>query len=238
VPNTTYPASTGALRGYLATPTTAGPWPAVVVIHEAFGLTDDIRRQADRIADAGYLAFAPDLFSYGFAPRCLVATFRELFRPGGGRAIADIEAARAYVVGREDCTGKVGVIGFCMGGGFAILAATRGFDVAAPNYGVVPKDTERALRGSCAMVASYGAKDRGFKGAAAKLERALTAQGVEHDVKEYPNAGHAFMTGHTGNWAFAERVPGVGYVPDAAADAWQRVFAFFDTHLRTGTTTT
>jgi carboxymethylenebutenolidase len=232
MPNTTYPASTGELRGYVATPTTPGPWPGVVVIHEVYGLTDDIRHQADRFAAEGYLAFAPDLFSYGFTPRCLVSTLRTMLTQGGGRAIEDIEAARAYLLGRDDCTGKVGVIGFCMGGGFAILMATRGFDVAAPNYGIVPKDAEAALRGSCAMVASYGAKDRGFKGAAAKLEKALTVHGVDHDVKEYANAGHAFMTGHTGKWTFAERIPGMGYVPDAADDAWQRVFAFFSTHLR------
>jgi len=232
MPNTTYPASTGKLRGYLATPTTPGPWPAVVVIHEAFGLTDDIRRQADRFAAEGYLAFAPDLLSYGFAPRCLVSTFRTLFKQGGGRAIADIDAARAYLLGRDDCTGKVGVIGFCMGGGFAILAATRGFDVAAPNYGIVPKNVDALLAGSCAMVASYGAKDRGFKGAAAKLDKALTAHGVDHDVKEYADAGHAFMTGHTGNWAFAEWIPGMGFVADAADDAWRRVFDFFGTHLK------
>jgi carboxymethylenebutenolidase len=234
LPNTTYPASTGQLRGYLACPSTGDSCPAVVVIHEAFGLTDDIRRQADRFADAGYLAFAPDLLSYGFAPRCLVSTFRTLFNQGGGRALDDIEAARAYLLARADCSGKVGVIGFCMGGGFAILAATRGFDVAAPNYGIVPKDAAAALRGSCAMVASYGAKDRGFKGAAAKLENALTQHGVDHDVKEYADTGHAFMTGHTGNWAFAERIPGMGYVPESAEDAWRRVFAFFAKHLTPG----
>jgi carboxymethylenebutenolidase len=80
-------------------------------------------------------------------------------------------------------------------------------------------------------VASYGAKDRGFKGAAAKLERALVANGVDHDVKEYPDAGHAFMTPHTGKWAFVDRVPGLGYVADANDDAWDRVFGFFARHL-------
>jgi carboxymethylenebutenolidase len=234
VPNTTYPASTGELRGYVASPTTPAPWPAVVVLHEAFGLTDDIRRQADRLAEAGYLAFAPDLLSYGFAPRCLVSTLRTLLKQGGGRAIEDIEAARTYLLARPDCTGKIGVIGFCMGGGFAILAAARGFDVSSPNYGIVPKNVDVVLRGSCPMVASYGAKDRGYKGAAAKLDTALAANGVDHDVEEYPNAGHAFMTGHTGNWAFAEWIPGMGYVPDAAEDAWARVLAYFGTHLRAG----
>jgi carboxymethylenebutenolidase len=231
MPNTTYPASTGRLRGYLATPTSPGPWPGVVVIHEAFGLVDDIRHEADRFAAAGYLAFAPDLYSYGFAPRCLLATFRTMVKGGGGRALEDIDAAREFVLAADGCSGKVGIIGFCMGGAFAILAATRGFDVSAPNYGLVPKRPEEVLRGSCAMVASYGAKDRGFKGAAAKLERGLAANEIEHDVKEYPNAGHAFMTSHTGKWAFVERIPGLGYVGDAHDDAWERVFAFFAKHL-------
>jgi carboxymethylenebutenolidase len=217
--------------GYLATPLTDGPWPGVVVLHEAFGLTDDIRAQADRFAREGYLAFAPDLYSYGFSPRCLLATMRAMIRGGGGRVLADIDAAREFVLGQSQSSGKVGVIGFCMGGAFAILAAARGFDASAPNYGLVPRDAQAALQGSCAMVASYGAKDRGFKGAAAKLAQALAANGVEHDVKEYPNAGHAFMTQHTGKWAFVERVPGLGYVADAHDDAWERVFTFFGRHL-------
>jgi carboxymethylenebutenolidase len=156
---------------------------------------------------------------------------RAMVRGGGGRVLDDIEAAREYVVVSPECTGKVGIVGFCMGGAFAILAASRGFDVSAPNYGLVPRDAERALQGACPVVASYGGQDRGFKGAAAKLERALDANDVESDVKEYPNAGHGFMTRHTGKWAFVERVPGLGYVQDAHDDAWDRVFAFFDRHL-------
>jgi carboxymethylenebutenolidase len=221
----------GEMRAHLATPSQPGPWPGVVVIHEAFGLVDDMRHQADRFAENGYVAFAPDLYSYGFAPTCLVATMRTMLRGGGGRALEDIDAAREFVLGREDCTGKVGIIGFCMGGGFAILAATRGFDVSAPNYGIVPKNAEALLDGACPVVGSYGAKDRELRNAAAKLERALDANGVEHDVKEYAAAGHSFMTKQTGKWAFVARIPGLGYVEDAADDAWSRVFAFFGKHL-------
>jgi carboxymethylenebutenolidase len=231
MPDVRYPASEGELRGYLSTPSEAGQWPGVVVIHEAFGLLDDIRVATDRIAAQGYVAFAPDLYSYGPAPKCLVATFRTMTRGGGGRALEDIDAAREYVLARPQCSGKVGIIGFCMGGGFALLAATRGFDVAAPNYGMVPRNAERALQGACPIVGSYGAKDTGFKGAAAKLERACEANDVPHDIKEYPNAGHAFMTRHTGRWAFVERIPNMGYVEDAYEDGWKRVFAYFAAHL-------
>jgi carboxymethylenebutenolidase len=212
-------------------PSGEGPWPGVVVIHEAMGLLDDIRRAADRVAAGGYVAFAPDLYSYGFAPQCLLATMRTLMKGSGGRALEDIDAARDYLVARDDCTGKVGIIGFCMGGGFAILAANRGFDVAAPNYGQVPKNAEAALSGACPVVGSYGAKDWMYRGAAAKLDQALTANGVEHDVKEYADAAHGFMVRHTGRWALAERFPGMGYVEGSSDDAWSRAFAYFDQHL-------
>jgi carboxymethylenebutenolidase len=232
MPDTKFDAPAGRLRGYLATPAGDGPWPGVVVIHEALGLNDDIRRTTDALAAEGYLAFAPDLLSYGLAPVCLVATLRSLTSGGRrGRAVDDVEAARQFVLDQPGCTGKVGIIGFCMGGGFAILLAGRGFDVSAPNYGPVPKNAETLLAGACPVVASYGARDRGLPGAAAKLERALEANNVEHDVKEYPAAGHAFMTRHTGRWAFVDRLPGFGYEPEAYEDGWRRVMAFFEAHL-------
>ena len=122
------------LRGYLATPEGEGPFPAVLMIHEAFGLDDITVRHADRLAAAGYLTLAVDLFSDGGARRCLVATMRSL-SAGEGRAFTDLATARDWLLDTGRTTGKIGVIGFCMGGGFALLLANDGFDAAAVNYG-------------------------------------------------------------------------------------------------------
>jgi carboxymethylenebutenolidase len=202
------------------------------VLHEILGLTDDIRQQADRLAAAGYVAVAPDLYSAGGAVRCLKGTFSALNRREGP-AFDDIEAVRTWLASRDDCTGKTGVVGFCIGGAFALLLATRGFDASAPNYGPLPRDPDEALAGACPIVASYGAKDRGLRGTAAKLERALTGLGVEHDVKEYADAGHSFLNRHgLGPFSVLERVGGFSYHEPSAEDAWTRILRFFDRNLR------
>ena len=122
-----------------------------------------------------------------------------------------------------------------MGGGVALLAATRGFDVAAPNYGMLPKDVERVLAGACPIVASYGGKDRALRGAAQRLERVLTEHRVPHDVREYPDAGHSFLNRHDlGPLAVLERVAGLSHHHPSAEDAWARILRFLDTHLRAG----
>jgi carboxymethylenebutenolidase len=225
-------ASTPELNAHLAVPPVGdGPWPAVVVLHEAFGLTDDIRQQADRLAAAGYLAVAPSLYSAG-GWHCIQATFRSLLRGSGGTAFADIEATRAWAATHADSTGRVGVIGFCMGGGFALLTAGSGFDAAASNYGMLPKPLDETLRGACPVVGSYGGKDLELRGAAAKLEAALSRAGVEHDVKEYPDAGHSFLNRHNlGPAGPLLRVIRVGYDGASAEDAWGRILRFFAAHL-------
>jgi carboxymethylenebutenolidase len=220
------------LRGYLARPQGTGPWPGVVLLHEAFGADDVMRRHADRLAGLGYLAVLPDLFTEGGAVRCISAMLRAL-SAGHGRAFQDIEVSRQWLLRQDDCTGKVGVIGFCLGGAFAIATAPR-FDVAAPNYGFLPKDLDQAVRGACPVVASYGGHDRPLRGAAARLEAALQKAGVPHDVKEYPGAGHCFLNDAPVGPRLIRvllKATGGGPYPEAAADAWQRVGEFFARHL-------
>ena len=216
---------------YLAEPEGTGPWPGVVVVHESLGLNRDIRAWTDRVAAEGYLALAPDLLEGGPRVKCVLAAFRAL-RAGRGRAVDLVEAARAELAGREDCTGKVGILGFCMGGGFALLMASRGFDAAAPNYGHLPARPEEALRGACPIVASYGGKDLSLRGGARKLEGILERQGVVHDVKEYPDASHSFLNRHPGPvWNVIDRVTGIGWHGPSADDAWERIRSFLAVHL-------
>jgi len=231
----TFPSASGRPMGAtLALPPGAARRPAVIVIHEIFGLNDDMRRIAGRFADLGYVAFVPALYDGpGPRPLCVLRTMLAL-RRREGPAFADLEAARHWLAQRPEVDGsRIGVAGFCMGGGFALLFALRApLGAAAVFYGEVPK-TAAELGGVCPVVAGYGARDRLFAGQGRRLEQHLKQLGVPHDVRIYPAAGHSYMSRHTGLLAtLAAHGPmAVGFDAEAEADSWTRVETFFRAHL-------
>lgn len=221
------------LRGYLRVPGGDGPWPGVLVVHDVGGLTADIRRSVDRLADAGFLALAPNLYRPGMRLRCVVAMTRAM-SAGHGPPVDDLLSARHHLAEHPQCTGRIGSVGFCLGGGFCLLLAPSGeFDATASNYGNWPPNAEQ-LTGSCPVVASYGSLDKALRGDARRLTEKLEAGNVAHDVKEYPSVGHSFMN----DWRDAplrlrvfEHFNGFKYSEPEAEDAWGRIIAFFGHHL-------
>lgn len=137
------PVKGGNLPVFVALPERGAPWPGVVVLHDVGGMKEDLRNQARWLAGEGFLAATPNLYFRGAMMKCVFAIARDL-RARRGQTYDDIEAVRAWLAQYEGCTGRIGVIGFCMGGGFALLLAPdHGFGAASVNYGgPLPEDAE------------------------------------------------------------------------------------------------
>jgi carboxymethylenebutenolidase len=233
VPDVLIPTSRGQMPAYLAVPPTDYPFPGVVVLHDILGMSQDHRNQAKWLAEAGFLSVAPDLYYKGGRLVCIREVIRSLMA-GAGPAFDDVEAARSWLLAQPGSNGKAGVIGFCMGGGFAMmLVSGHGFSAASVNYGgPLPKNIDDFLKTACPVVGSYGGQASWEKGIADQLQQALERALVPHDVKEYPDAGHSFMNNHRG-YGFLKILPwkAIGYNEQATMDARRRIIAFFHTHL-------
>ena len=222
----------GPIDALLDIPEGQGPWPGVVVIHDAMGYRPNKQSINSHIAAAGYVALTPNMFARGGWARCVARVMRELLTKRG-RALDDVLAARDHLLSLPECTGRVGIAGFCMGGGFALIMSPKGFGASAPFYGTpLPRELSETLDGACPVVASFGARDPMGIGAPKKLQRVLDQKGIANDIKVYPGAGHSFADKLPAQPLL--RITGFGYNEAATEDAWARVFAFFGEHLRSG----
>ena len=219
-----FTANGGTTAGYLARPAEGGVHPAVVVIQEWWGLNDNIRDIADRIAAEGYVALAPDLYHGNVtaepdeAQKLMMALQQD-------KAVTDMNGAVAALQARDDVDGaKIGVTGFCLGGGLALLLAMKNPAVtaAAPFYGVPMGDLAEASNIQGGVLGLYAGQD-GFVTSdyVDQVHQALRAAGVSHTIHTYPDADHAF---------FNDTSP--AFKADDAADAWERLKAFFAEQLK------
>jgi carboxymethylenebutenolidase len=221
-----YAGQSGAVRGYLARPADrAGPLPGIVVIHENRGLNAHIEDVARRAALAGYVALAPDGLSVaGGAPEDQEKA-RDLFAATDRATIdADVILAVPYLAGREDCSGRVGTVGFCYGGGIALrCAAEQPATAAAVCFYGQALSAEQVARVKAPLTMHYAGEDPRINAGIPDFRRALDEHGVAYSLHMYPGTGHGFH-----NDASAAR-----YNATAARLAWSRTIAFFDAHLKT-----
>lgn len=236
------PTASGPRWGYLARQKEAEPRPAVVVVHELFGVNAHIRDVARRLANAGYVTLAPSLYrDLEEADAVELEEGRErLGTLADADVVKDLDACASYLRSLDDASGKVGAVGFCSGGRFVLLAACRddtALDAAVDCWGgfitkATPQETHTANRPrtpveaavvlGCPLLAVFGAEDANPSPEDAQMLReALGRHGELADVQEYENAGHAF---------FADYRP--SYRPEPAHALWSQMLSFLAAHLK------
>jgi carboxymethylenebutenolidase len=221
-----YKSGADTVSSYLARPEGKGPFPAVIVIQEWWGLNDWVKQQADKLAKEGYVALAPDLYR-GKVTDKQEEAHQLMSGLSQDRALADLKAAYAHLTSMKDVkSDRVGVIGWCMGGRYALLLATEEprLKASVPYYGAPPADAAAIARIKAPVLGNYGGDDQGPSPAQVReFEAAMKKAGKSVDVKIYEGAPHAFAN---------ENNPWGGYRKEAAADAWQRTLAFLAAHLK------
>jgi carboxymethylenebutenolidase len=232
------------VNGYVVRPAAAGRLPAMIVIHEAGGLGEHIRDVCNRLAALGYVTLGVDLYTREGGPPPkddLQALMARLFAMSDETVIGDLEGAAGELQAREDVTGRLGCIGFCMGGRYTLLFACAsdrldaavdcwgGFiDRATPEQRATPQrprpPLELAAELSCPLLAAVGAEDQNpSPEIGAQLRERALSSGQQVQVDVYEGAGHAF---------FADYRP--SYRPQPAMKLWERVVPFLAAHLQTG----
>lgn len=220
-----YKSGDETVSGYLAKPDGGGKRPAIIVIHEWWGLNDWVKQQAQDFAGRGYVALAVDLYrgKTGTTPDEAHILMRGL---PDDRGLRDLEAAFTYLASRPDVNpSKIGSIGWCMGGGWSIKLAENQPKLAAfvVNYGSLPTDPAIIAKIKAPMLGNFGADDKGIAPESVRaFESAMKSAGQTEDIKIYDGAGHAFQNPNNKD----------GYRPEATKDAEQRIDTFFAKYLQ------
>lgn len=223
-----FPGPAGTVLGYQSRPKATGKYPAVIVIHANSGLNDHIQDVARRLAKEGYVALAPDLLSRkggtAKAPSTDrgISNIRELVTPDVIKG--DVGATVTYLRGLKEVRGdRVGITGFCWGGGTAFYAATQvqGLRALVVFYGSTPRPPELLQQLEASVLAHYGELDERISAGAPETEAAMKKYGKSYEYKVFPGARHAF---------FSDDSPR-SYHPEAAKEAWSRTLEFFKKHL-------
>jgi len=219
-----YKSGNETVSGYLALPEGGGKHPAIIAIHEFWGLNDWVKEQAQNYAKQGYVALAVDLYrgQVGTTPDEAHILMRGM---PDDRALRDLEAAFAYLGSRQDVeASKIGSIGWCMGGSWSIKLAEDQPKLAAfvVNYGSLPTDPAIIAKIKAPMLGNFGADDKGIPPASVQaFEAAMKSTGKNADIKIYDGAGHAFQNPNNKD----------GYRKEATADSDKRITAFFAKYL-------
>lgn len=223
--NVSYKSGDETVKGVLNIPQGKGPFPAIIVIHEWWGLNDWVKEQGSKLSDLGYVTLAVDLY------RGKVATTpdeaHEIMRGvPEDRAKRDLHAAFNFLQSQPDVKkNRIGAIGWCMGGGYSLDVALEEPDLAADviNYGHLATDPAALKKINAPILGLFGAQDRGITpDDVKKFEEQLKQLGKKVDVTIYPDAGHAFENPNNKD----------GYRPQDAADAWDKTVKFFAANLK------
>jgi carboxymethylenebutenolidase len=220
-----YKSGDETVQGILYTPAGKGPFPAIIVIHEYWGLNDWVKEQASKLADQGYVALAVDLYRGKVAATPDMA--HELMRGlPEDRAKRDLHAAVEFLKSQSNVKAdRIGSIGWCMGGGFALDVALQEPTLAATviNYGHLATDPEALKKINAPILGLFGGQDRGITpDDVHKFGEALDKLGKKGQIKIYDDAGHAFENPNNKD----------GYRADDAADAWRRTVDFLGETLK------
>ena len=213
-------------RGYLAVPAGKGPFPALILIHEWDGLVDRDRQVADMFAAHGYVALVADLYQgkTGSNQQENVALMNDA-RAHLDRVIANLDAAQKFLRARPDVTGKVGVMGWCFGGGIALSYALGGAEhqATAIFYGMLVTDPAELKRIHHPIYGTFAGQDQNITPATvARFRTVLDSIGIKNDIHVYDPVQHGF-------WLWVDRDPATNTAP--AADAWQRLVRYLHDNL-------